>query len=70
MTTDEEEKFRDSFNKIITKAHSRLVKEIFKHFEKEHYDAAFFDIDVQTIFKIDKETFSRRTEEPGMDDRE
>jgi len=67
LTTDEEENFKESFNKIVSKAHARLVKEIYKNFHKWGYDAAYFDLDIQTIFKIDRETFNRRTEEKGME---
>ena len=67
LTTDKEEEFKESFNNIVSEAHFRLVMDINKNFEKWGFDAAYFDLDAQTIFKIDKETFSRRTEEPGMD---
>lgn len=67
MTTDEVVKFKDTFDKIVTKAHARLLKDINKNFEKWGRDAAYFDLDIQTTFKIDRETFSRRTEEKGMD---
>jgi len=67
LNSDDQANFIESFNKIVSKAHARLVKEIDKNFHKWGYDAAYFDLDIQTIFKIDKETFSRRTEEKGME---